>query len=464
VLINPPYVSLTDRSVPEGQSITLHAGYSDGTDLSFDWDLAYDGQTFDSQGTGSSILFDATGLDGPTTRTVALRATDRFGNRSIATATVTVTNRPPTLHVQMPYNVYEGSSASIYTVAYEYSPVDQATVKREFDFGNDGTVEATLDLGYGAYVNIPPEYLADGPGSLSVRVRAFDNDGGQHQIVQEIIITNAAPSGSVAVDATDVGVATTVRVTASDPSPVDRATLRFSYDFDNNGVWDLINSPDSSATLPASYLSISGTRTARVMIADKDGGSVTRTASFNVSPGTVARAIWSPLTINEGGATTLQGTYTLSNLPGDLVPTRQWDFDYDGTDFDVDAVSNASESVAFPAPGWPDRADRGVPRHRPARRQLDRDRHRSRSQRRADHRQRQRTGPRLRGLVRRDHARRRSDRSFASGRGRAAVQLRLRQRRHMGGRRLRIGRGDHPRRAADRRAGRSPGAGADGGR
>ncbi|MDB5391320.1 MAG: hypothetical protein JWM11_6966 [Planctomycetaceae bacterium] len=84
--------------VNEGSQITLSSSGSfdpDGTIVSYEWDFDYNGANFDVDATGASPQF--TGLDGPATKTIALRVTDNDGASSIATTSVTVNNVAPTL-------------------------------------------------------------------------------------------------------------------------------------------------------------------------------------------------------------------------------------------------------------------------------------------------------------------------------------------------------------------------------
>src|SRR5207245_3840199 len=93
---NGPY------TVGEGSFVALSSagsGDADGTIVSYEWDLDYDGSTFDVDAAGTSPTFSAALLDGPTSRTVALRVTDNFGATAIDPATVTVLNVAPTAAV-----------------------------------------------------------------------------------------------------------------------------------------------------------------------------------------------------------------------------------------------------------------------------------------------------------------------------------------------------------------------------
>jgi len=82
-------------SVLEGGSVVLNGAASSDPDqgdsiVLFEWDFNYDG-SFNVDATGVSPTFSAAGIDGPSSRTVALRVTDNHGaTSSISTSTVSI--------------------------------------------------------------------------------------------------------------------------------------------------------------------------------------------------------------------------------------------------------------------------------------------------------------------------------------------------------------------------------------
>jgi hypothetical protein len=349
VMINSPSLQIDDWSAPEGSQITLSVAGSHGTDLTYSWDLDYHGEEDWYDGSGASIVFNTWGIDGPDTRSIGVRATDRWGNTAVDSATLFVTNVNPTIYVSMPPSGDEGGTHYIYTLAYESSPQDRQALMRQFDFNNDGVVDSEVNLGDGVYMPILPEFVADGPGTLKVRVRAIDDDGGFVDSFHSFTITNAPPGGTVSVDQTDVNMSTTIRVSnLSDPSPVDLASLRFSYDLNQDGVYDIIDSPSPQATIPAENLTSWGQHLAKVKIADKDGAFIEKTAYFFVSPGTVALPDAAPIDLSEGISVGLNGNYSLSTFA--TLTSLAWDIDYDGVTFQVDATTPDITLPAFDGP------------------------------------------------------------------------------------------------------------------
>src|SRR5262249_34060686 len=81
----PVAVLSSPASVDEGSSVQLGAGGSvdsDGSIQAYEWDFDYDGVTFEVDATGASPEFPASNLDGPSSRTVALRVRDDLGTYS----------------------------------------------------------------------------------------------------------------------------------------------------------------------------------------------------------------------------------------------------------------------------------------------------------------------------------------------------------------------------------------------
>ncbi len=177
---NGPY------TVNEGASITLSSTGSsdaDGSVSSYEWDLNYDASTFDVDSTAASPTFSAANLDGPTTRTIALRVKDNKGATSaVVTTVVTVANVKPTASLASAGGVNEGSPGSVaFSTPFDPAPADSG-LRYAFDLDNDGT----FDVGDGTYAGsgtstssaVPASYLQDGPSTRIVRGRVIDKDGG----------------------------------------------------------------------------------------------------------------------------------------------------------------------------------------------------------------------------------------------------------------------------------------------
>ena len=99
-------------TVAEGGSVTLTASGSDpnGDSLTYAWDLDNNG-SFETS--GQSVTFSAATLDGPSSYTVKVKATDPGGLFAEATATVDVLNVAPTATFNAPISVSEGSPIAV---------------------------------------------------------------------------------------------------------------------------------------------------------------------------------------------------------------------------------------------------------------------------------------------------------------------------------------------------------------
>ena len=152
-------------------------------------------------------------------------------------------------------------------------------------------------------------------------VRVNDGDGGSDEKTLPVVVNNVAPKATLsnAGDVTEgtVGVAAVNFTNATDVSGVDATSLRFAYDFNNDGIWDLGTGTyagsvtNVSPVLPAVYVNDGLlTRTVKARIIDKDGGYTDYLTSFTVFNAPPTATINGPLvvTINEGSLLNLTGT------------------------------------------------------------------------------------------------------------------------------------------------------------
>ena len=73
-------------------------------------------------------------------------------------------------------------------------------------------------------------------------------------------------------------------VSPLDPSSADAdAGFRYSFDFNNDGTFEIVNSSSPTATVPAAYLADGPSHpTIHARIADKDGGFTDYTTTISV--------------------------------------------------------------------------------------------------------------------------------------------------------------------------------------
>lgn len=183
-------------TVPEGGSAPLDgSGSSDpdpGDTLTYEWDLDYDGVTFDVDVTGPAPLFDASNLDGPSSRTVALRVTDGAGASDIDTAPVTIDNVAPTVEeITAPLDPVEVGTP-INVSANFTDPGVPDTHTAEWDWGDDttspGTVNGTSVTGSHPYTE---------PGVYTLRLTVTDDDGGTDEAIFQYVVVYDPSGGFV---------------------------------------------------------------------------------------------------------------------------------------------------------------------------------------------------------------------------------------------------------------------------
>ncbi len=180
-------------TVDEGANLTLDAAGSsdpdqDATTLSYEWDTDYDGNTFDVDITGSSSVVAPVGigeflLDGPLTRTIAVRVTDDEGLATIVTTTVDVTNVVPTVsEISAPIDPTQVNTEITATATFT-DPGVLDTHTATFDWGDltpsDGAIIGSTITGTHTYTT---------PGGYRLTLTVTDDDGGEATSIFEFVV------------------------------------------------------------------------------------------------------------------------------------------------------------------------------------------------------------------------------------------------------------------------------------
>jgi FG-GAP-like repeat len=178
---------------------------------------------------------------------------------------VRVDNLPPTASITgLPLGTsFEGNKITLGSKVTDPSPMDTFTytwtVKKNgvfFDSGTSGGISFT----------------PDDQGTYDVFLSVRDDDGGTDDASPvRIEVLNAAPFATALTN--DGPKKTSEPVTISFVNPSDAAAdvaagLKYDFDFDNNGTWDLVGSKSSSAQ---HAYAVNGLFTAAARIQDKDG-------------------------------------------------------------------------------------------------------------------------------------------------------------------------------------------------
>ncbi|MCI0684585.1 MAG: PKD domain-containing protein, partial [Gemmataceae bacterium] len=331
-----------DIAINEGSTHQFQGSGSGAGPLSYDWDFG-DGATASGTATPTKTY------DDQGTFTVTLTVTDANGVRTSDSAVVTVNNVAPTATIGNSGAVDEGGNATVWlSNAADASAADAAAgFKYSFDFDNDGTFDITDSTSSSA--TVPAALLADGSGVATVRACIIDKDGGYTDYTTAISVDNVAPTATIGNSGAvnEGGTATVSLSNPTDTSAADMAAgFKYSFDFDNNGQFEVTNSAGSSATVPASFLADGpGARTVRARIIDKDGGYTDYTTSIAINNVAPTATIGNSGPVNEGGTATV----SLSNpadVSADIAAGFKYSFDFDNNgSFEVTNSSSSSATV-----------------------------------------------------------------------------------------------------------------------
>jgi hypothetical protein len=250
---------------------------------------------------------------GPTVRTITATGTDEDGTYAAGNSVaVTVNDVAPTITLGGASAINEGST---YTLTL--GPIGPAGetlrdplthVRVDWGGGLPNThigVGAQLTtLNSGGTIDLA-QFYADGPGTppvAQIRVYLTNGDGVFEAGNKTFQVTNLNPTGSFtnggAVDAGQPGYVEWYNV--GDASTADAVLLRYSYDFDGNGSWELGDGNWGGSVgqqyvdVPGSYLTTPGAHTVRSRIIDKDGGYLERTTEITVNPTTFRVLVLTP--------------------------------------------------------------------------------------------------------------------------------------------------------------------------
>jgi hypothetical protein len=194
----------------------------------------------------------------------------------LAGTPVTVEDRPVVADAGVDRLANEGEDVTLF--ADETSTIDLAQWSYAWEIADP--LGEVLASGSHSTISFVP---ADN-GTYTATLTVSDDTGASTSDTIDIVVLNVNPTAALAVAEPAVAnrlVAASI-VGAADPSPTDTAAgLRFSFDFDDDGQFEIVDSPDSQTIVPAAFL-VPGLRTIRGRVTDKDGGASEFTTSFIV--------------------------------------------------------------------------------------------------------------------------------------------------------------------------------------
>jgi len=289
-------------SVPEGQEVSLTSTVIDASPndtFTYLWTVTASNGQIIADGIGPDFSFtpndNASAGPNPATYTVNLKVTDDDGGVAHAESNViSVIDVPPTVPLTGAESIDENQWYSL-TIGPITDPGDNDVASISLiriDWNGDGIYDQTLESGQleelrdGNTVQLD-HFYNDGPAGISKITVLVLNGDNTFTYNKPFTVNNLAPtaSGFVAtpnqVDAGTPGFVSFISPT--DASPLDAASLRYAFDFNSDGIWDLGDgtswalsaaSTNPFADVPASFLSTPGTVTVTAVILDKDGGII----------------------------------------------------------------------------------------------------------------------------------------------------------------------------------------------
>lgn len=193
-------------SVAEGGNVSLDGSASNDIDnfiVEYAWDFDYDGVTFSADASGSTTNFSAATIDGPDTRTVALRVRSDNGVFALATATVTISNVVPTANADSGAGFSTDEDSAFVTgnvLSNDSDPGPESLTVSSFD--TTGTVGQVIDRGDGTFTynsNGQFENLAPGQSANDTFTYTV-TDGIASNSATVTILINGANDAPIAAD------------------------------------------------------------------------------------------------------------------------------------------------------------------------------------------------------------------------------------------------------------------------
>lgn len=261
--------------------------------------------TFDPQDLGINETLSGTWSwmydtdDGPAEgQTVTITATtsvsgDVSGDETSIPFTLVVDNVAPSATLGNSGPVSENSSSTVsFSDQFDPSTADTtAGFRYAYDFDNNGVFEVGDGTYAGSSTNdsetVPASYLADGPGTRTVRGRILDKDGGYTDTTTAITINNVAPTVSISGPADGLVNQMVSFLLGGNDSPADQAA-GFTYDIDwGDGSSDTVDPVAGTGDAIARHAyAATGSYTVQVTATDKDGATsaVPATTSIQINP------------------------------------------------------------------------------------------------------------------------------------------------------------------------------------
>jgi uncharacterized repeat protein (TIGR01451 family) len=309
----PPVVSFehSPTDVLVGTSVQFtDTSIDDGEIVAWSWDLDGDGVE-DASEQHPTFTYTA-----PGTYDVTLTATDGDGEVDSATQVVEVRQAPTAAFVFAPAVPLPGELVQF----TDESSDDGSIVSHEWDFDFDGTT-------FGADSNaVDPTHTYAVPGHHDVALRVTDDHGLTDTVVVEITVAGP-PVAAFHVTPSPAIEGELVQLVDDSTDP-DGTIVERRWDFDADGT------TDSTAVNPVHAFMAPGTHPVTLTVVDDDANVASVTVGVTVTDRPVAGFTFQPTAPAAGD--TVSFTSTASDADG--IGGYEWDFDHDGSTFDVDST------------------------------------------------------------------------------------------------------------------------------
>ena len=339
--VNPTVELSGPESANEGDkkdySITASDPAGSADPLSFEVSCGANG-TEVSDGDGDPQTFRCSFPDGPAKSTVSVVAKDGDGGEAKDSLEVDIANVKPVVKVSGPASVDEGSTQT-YTYTVEDPGADTPSI-------SEGCGVAATPVDTPAALSYDCTF-GDGPGSTLVEVRANDGDAIGSGTVS-VTIKNVNPTVELSgPESANEGDKKDYSITASDPAG-SADPLSFEVSCGANGT-EVSDGDGDPQTFRCSFPDGPAKSTVSVVAKDGDGGEAKDSLEVDIANVKPTGKAGGPYSGNWGDPIEFNGSATDPAGPNDTL-TFEWDFDYDGVTFDVDATG-ASPSNTYSAPG-----------------------------------------------------------------------------------------------------------------
>ncbi len=310
-----------DLTSDEASTVQFNGTASGGTGpLSYSW-------TFGDGGTSFGTLTPTHVYADNGQYAVTLTVTDSAGLSSQDTSLVTVKNVAPTALFGNSGPVNEGSSVTLsFSNPTDPSSTDaSAGYKYSYDFNNDGVFDI-VDSTSAAQLHT----FTDN-GAYTVKGRIQDKDGGFTDYTTLVTVNNVAPTAGFGNSGpVNEGSAVTLSFSnPTDPSSTDaNAGYKYSYDFNNDGVFDVVDSTSGSRL---HTFADNGVYTVKGRIKDKDGGFTDYTTLVTVNNVAPTASHGGPYTGTTGVAVSFNGSASDPSAVDSGSLSYSWSFGDGGT-------------------------------------------------------------------------------------------------------------------------------------